>query len=139
MLHIPTQENTDLEKALLWTHKHHFTHATLVGFVGDRWDFCMGNVLFLASYARKIDLTLAGDGWRMDFLTRGATFSTKLKKRVSLIPLTRCTGVTLTGLQYPLAGATLPVGTTRSVSNVTADNEFGVQLSRGVLLLYREI
>ena len=39
ILHVPTQENTDLEKAILWLKKHHFTHVTLAGFVGDRWDF----------------------------------------------------------------------------------------------------
>lgn len=137
---VSSQQNTDLEKALYYvTHTFDVREVTLVGFVGDRWDFCFGNLLHLATYARKLDMTLAGDGWRIHILTRGASFPAKLKKRVSLIPLTRCSGVTLTGLKYPLFGETLPVGTTRSLSNETAAKQFSVYFSRGTLLLYREV
>lgn len=140
VLNMATQENTDLEKALLFiTRTLPVTQITLVGFVGGRWDFSLANILHIASYAKKIDITLAGDGWRMYLITRRAQFTTKLKKRVSLVPLKNCTGVTLTGLKYPLTDEPLPVGTTRSLSNQTVHKQFSVSLKRGVLLVYREI
>lgn len=139
-LNMATQENTDLEKALLFiTRTLPVTQITLVGFVGGRWDFSIANILHIVSYAKKIDITLAGDGWRMHLITRRAQFTTKLKKRVSLVPLKNCTGVTLTGLKYPLTDEPLPVGTTRSLSNQTVHKQFSVSLKRGVLLVYREL
>ena len=140
IVQVPSQQNTDLEKALTFiTDSFPVTQLTLVGFLGGRWDFSLGNILHLISYAKKMDITLTGNGWHIHLLTHEATFPTKLKKRISLIPLAPCTGVTLTGLKYPLAKESLPVGTTRSLSNQTVSRQFSVRLKRGILLLYREI
>ena len=139
ILHVPTQDNTDLEKALLWLIKQHFTHVTLVGFVGDRWDFSIGHLLALARFARKLSICVAGDKWRIFPLVHGAKFTCKKNKRVSLIPLKTCTGVTLTGLKYPLKNARLLPGTTRTLSNQTTGTHFSVSFIRGTLLVYYEI
>lgn len=138
ILHVPTQDNTDLEKALLWLMRHRFTHVTLVGFVGDRWDFSIGNLLALARFARKLEICVAGDKWRMVPLVRGAEFACKKSKRVSIIPLKTCTGVTLSGLKYPLKNARLTAGTTQTLSNQTTGTRFGVSFTRGTLLVYYE-
>ncbi len=139
ILHVPTQDNTDLEKALLWLIKQHFTHVTLVGFVGDRWDFSVGHLLALTRFARKLSICVAGNKWRIFPLVHGAEFTCKKNKRVSLIVLKTCTGVTLTGLKYPLKNARLTPGTTRTLSNQTASTRFGVSFTRGTLLVYYEI
>lgn len=139
ILHVPTQENTDLEKALLWLKKHHFTHVTLAGFVGDRWDFAVGNLLALARFARTLEICVAGNRWRIIPLVRGAAFACKKNKRVSIIPLKTCTGVTLTGLKYPLTNVQLTPGTTRTLSNETAGTQFSVSFTRGTLLVYYEV
>ena len=135
-----TQENTDLEKALLFISRMWpVTQVTLAGFLGGRWDFSLANMLHLIPYAKKWDITLAGDGWRMHLLTHGAQFATQRNKRVSLIPLKNCAGVTVSGLQYPLSSQPLCVGTTRSLSNRTVAREFSVSMKRGVLFVYREV
>jgi len=139
ILHVPTQENTDLEKALLWLKKHHFTHVTLAGFVGDRWDFSVGNLLALARFARTLEICVAGNRWRIIPLVRGAAFACPKNKRVSIIPLKTCTGVTLTGLKYPLTNVRLTPGTTRTLSNETAGTQFSVSFTRGTLLVYYEV
>ena len=139
ILHVPTQENTDLEKALLWLIKQHFTHITLVGFVGNRWDFSVGNLLALARFAHKLSICVAGEKWRIFPLMHGAEFTCKKNKRVSLLPLKTCTGVTLTGLKYPLKNARLLPGTTRTLSNQTVGARFGVSFTRGTLLVYYEM
>ena len=139
IIHVSTQENTDLEKALRWAVKHHFTHVTLVGFVGDRWDFSVGNLLALATWARKLQITLAGTNWRMYPLIKSATFTCKPHKRTSLIPLKICTQVSLTGLKFPLTNARLTPGTTRTLSNQTQSTSFSVSFVRGMLLVYVEV
>ena len=139
ILHVSTQDNTDLEKALLWISKHRFTHVTLVGFVGDRWDFSIGHLLALTRFARKLSICVSGDKWRIFPLMRGAEFTCKKNKRASIIPLKPCTGVTLTGLKYPLTNARLTPGTTRTLSNQTASTRFGISFTRGALLVYYEV
>lgn len=139
ILHVPTQNNTDLEKALLWITKHHFTHITVVGFVGDRWDFSIGNLLTLAKFAPKLKICVAGNKWRILPLVCGAEFTCKPNKRVSIIPLKPCTGLTLTGLKYPLQNARMLPGTTRTLSNQTASTRFSVSFTRGSLLVYYEV
>ena len=139
IIHVPTQKNTDLEKALHWAIQHHFTAVTLVGFVGDRWDFSIGNLLTLATWARKLSITVAGNKWRMYPLTKSTTFACKPYKRASLIPLKMCTDVTLTGFQYPLKNARLAPGTTRTLSNQTTGTQFSVSFTRGMMLVYMEV
>ena len=138
ILHVPTQDNTDLEKALLWLIKHQFTHVTLVGFVGNRWDFSIGNLLALTRFTRKLEIGVAGDKWHMIPLVHGAQFACKKNKRVSIIPLKTCTGVTLTGLKYPLKNARLTPGTTQTLSNQTTSTRFCVSFTRGCMLVYYE-
>ena len=138
ILHVLTQENTDLEKALLWLIQHKFTHITLVGFVGDRWDFSVGNLLVLAKYAKKLNLCVAGNNWRIYPLVRSAKFDCKKNKRVSIIPLKTCKNVTLTGLKYPLKNERLTAGITRTLSNQTTSTQFSVSFTHGSLLVYQE-
>ena len=138
ILHVPAQDNTDLEKALRWLIKHKFTHVTLVGFVGDRWDFSVGNLLALGKFARKLEICIASDKWHIFPLVHGAQFTCQKNKRVSIILLKTCTGVTLTGLKYPLKNARLAPGTTQTLSNQTTGTRFGVSFTRGTLLVYYE-
>lgn len=139
ILHIPTQENTDLEKALRFALDHQVTHATLTGFVGDRWDFSLGNLLTLSAYARKLTLCVAGEKWRMYPLITGAQIPCAKHKRLSIIPLKPCSAVTLSGCKYPLANARLLPGTTRTLSNQTTATRVRITFTRGALLLYIEI
>ena len=55
---------------------------------------------------------------------------------VSAIPLSsEVTGITYTGLQYPLHGATLQLGSTRGVSNALASPAATVEITSGLLLV----
>ena len=137
--HVPTQNNTDLEKALHWLIKQRFTHVTLVGFVGNRWDFSIGNLLALVRFARKLEICVAGENWCIYPLVRGVEFTCRKNKRVSIIPLKTCTGLTLAGLKYPLKNAQVLPGTTRTLSNQTTGIRFKISFIRGTLLVYYEV
>ena len=137
-LFIDNQDNTDLEKALNFLVKAHCKRCTLLGFLGGRTDFSIGNLLTLARYARKLQLGLAEENWQLFPLTDRQTFTTRVGARVSLIPLTACQGVSLSGLKFPLQNARLAVGTTRTLSNRATRTHFTVSLTRGTLLVCLE-
>lgn len=137
-IHLRNQENTDLEKALRYVQKCGFTAVTLAGFTGKRWDFSLGNLLAVSRFARKMEICVELNNSRFYVITTSRTFTSTVNKRVSLIPLKNCRAVTLTGLKYPLKQAYLPVGTTRSLSNVTIAKKFSVSLESGCLAVYTE-
>lgn len=138
LVHVATQQNNDLEKALSYLLKKRVTSCTLVGFTGGRWDFSFGNLLLLSRFAKKMELTLVGEEWQFYVLTAGRRFTCSKGARASLLPLTACRGVSLEGFVYPLKSAALPVGTTRTLSNRTSSVRVQVGLQKGVLGFYVE-
>ena len=106
--------------------------------MGGRPDFTLGNLLALYPYARKMDVCVAAPGWQIFPIARSTTFTARPGARVSLLPLSSCSGVTLCGLQFPLTNARLTFGTTRTLSNVALKKRFTVHLKSGVLLVYLE-
>ena len=133
-----TQQNNDLEKALSYLAKKGITSCALAGFAGGRVDFTFGNFLLLARMAKKMNLTLVGETWQLYALCKSRSFTCKKGVRASLLPLTRCSGVSLEGFVYSLKNATLPVGTTRTLSNQIKATRVRVSLRRGVLGFYLE-
>lgn len=139
LIFVDNQNNTDLEKALDWLLARGCKSVTLTGFTGGRLDFTLGNFLSLVPYAPKLQLTVAGPGWRLYPLVQPRRFPCRPGARVSLIPLKNCTGVTLRGLKYPLKNARLPFGKTgRTLSNQTTGKTFAVSIKSGLLFVYVE-
>lgn len=138
LVHIPTQENNDLEKALSFLVKKGVRSCTLAGFTGGRFDFSLGNLLLLRRFARKLQLHLAGNEWDFFLLTHTRHLSCAKGARASLLPLTACGGVSLAGFVYPLHQARLNVGTTRTLSNQTTRTAVTVSLKSGILGVYLE-
>lgn len=139
LVFVDNQNNTDLEKALDWLCAHGVNTCTLVGFLGGRWDFSLGNFLSLVPYAKRLELCFAGPGWRFYPVQNSRRFACRPGMRVSLIPLKTCRGVSLKGLKYPLTNAGLKLGGTgRTLSNETTGKTFSVTLQSGFLFVYVE-
>lgn len=138
-IHVPRQDNTDLEKALDWLCAQGYTQCTLCGFTGGRMDFSLGNILSLYPYISKMKLTVCGPGWQLLPVLQKITVPCLPKKRVSLLPYKTCRGVYTTGLKYPLAAETLSWKRAgRSLSNQTTGVRFSVSLTSGLLWVYVE-
>lgn len=139
VLRVPRQDNTDLEKALDWLTAHRAECVCIVGSVGGRWDFSIGNFLSVYSYLPALDIYFAGDGWKIYPLVQGTQKAVRPGARVSLIPFTSCTRVNLSGTQYPLTNAQLALGHTgRTLSNCAQQAQITVQFESGFMLLYIE-
>ena len=139
VLRVPRQDNTDLEKALDWLIAHRAGRVCIVGSVGGRWDFSIGNFLSVYSYLPALDIYFAGDGWKIYPLVQGTQKAVRPGARVSLIPFTACTRVNLSGTQYPLTNAQLALGHTgRTLSNCAQQAQITVQFESGFMLLYIE-
>ncbi len=138
--HPAEKDATDLELALLAAQRRGVTHVVIVGGAGGRLDHFLANVALLAS-PRFADLRLEVrvDDARV-VVVRGGEPSVQIDGSpgdlVTLLPAGGAArGVATKGLQYPLHGEDLPLGTTRGVSNVIVDGPASVGLDDGVLLV----
>jgi len=135
----PIHKNeTDLELAIDAAIEAGAEEILLIGATGGRLDQTIANVLILAQREWGIPLRVV-DGDQMATLLRGPTvqeISGVPGALVSAIPLSApVTGITYTGLEYPLINHTLHLGSTRAVSNALAARRAVVQVETGLLLL----
>lgn len=133
-IHNADQDTSDCDKLLSWLHTQGVNKVTLAGVEGDRLDHVLGT---LASAARSpLEVRLAmrrGLGWIVKDSLEVAVLPGEL---VSLMPLTLCQGVRLSGVQWPLEGVDLDVLGTVSLSNRAMSPLVNVSLETGVAVLF---
>jgi thiamine pyrophosphokinase len=140
--HPPAKNETDLELALECAQRHGADEVLLLGALGSRLDQTLGNLLILAQREWPFVL-LIGEGDQLAQVMRGGEVlqvRAPLGGTVSAIPLSATvTGITYTGLEYPLIDATLHLGSTRGMSNVVAALPATIQISQGLLLVVQTV
>jgi thiamine pyrophosphokinase len=126
------KDASDTELALLAAARRGATDLLVLGAFGGRLDHGLANLWILAHPALAgRTVTLLDDRTRARLLTAadpavpGARAGFDLGERagdlVTLLPLDGpATGVSTSGLRWPLAGATLPAGSSRGLSNEVA-------------------
>ena len=144
------KDKTDLELALDLAVERGAHEVVVIGAIGGRIDHQLGNVLLLASPAfasvavRIVDRAGAIDrtctlepssGHEILAITGRAEIRGRVGDVVSLLPLNGAvTGITTTGLLYPLTDEGLALGSSRGMSNVLTCDPATVRVGCGVLL-----
>ncbi len=145
--HPADKDRTDLELALARALARHPARIVVAGIGGGRLDHLLGNLAVLADprWAGAGAATGAGGrgGVEIDGVIDGAWIRVVHHRRtlvgevgdvVSLVAVNGdAEGVTTAGLHWPLRGETLRAGSGRGVSNLFAEREATVELTRGVL------
>jgi len=140
--HIPQHaiidaNSTDLEKAIVWTIKQKYEHITVAGAAGKRLDHTVGNLGVLAKFYPDAVITFVDNLGELMFVGRELTFEAPLHSTVSLIPLTKCEGITTQGLEFALENESLELGVREGTSNVVIANPVVITVKKGNLLLYK--
>jgi thiamine pyrophosphokinase len=134
----PSRKNeTDTELCVSWALLNHATDITLLGATGTRLDHTLANVFLLKK--------LAGLGISARIIDKhntihAVTDKIELKGRpgdlLSLLPITeRAAGITIKGLEYPLADATVEMGSSLGISNVFKETTALVSVGEGALMV----
>lgn len=140
----PVAKNeTDLELAIDAALEAQENGATadeilLVGALGGRLDQTLANILILAQRAWPIPLRIVDANESAQVICGAAKIVVhgQVGDIFSAIPLSESvTGITYTGMLYPLDNATLSLGSTRGISNEFAAEEATVSIRSGRLLL----
>ena len=132
------KNNTDLDLAFRVAKERGVREIIVFGGVGDRWDMTLSN-LFLSTDVEFEDMDIRFiDGPQEACLVRGGeekTLHGSMGDRFSILPIgDEATGITLQGLEYPLDGATLHIGSSKGISNVFIGDEAYIKLGDGLVM-----
>jgi thiamine pyrophosphokinase len=137
--HPVAKDATDLELALDEAVSLGAARVLVVASAGGRLDHLAASLLLLSSERFATVEVDALVGGALVHVVRGSrALRGRAGELLTLLPLGgQATGVTTSGLAYPLAGETLEPGSTRGVSNVFTETEARVTVADGVLLAIR--
>lgn len=135
------KDATDLELALERAVSMGASQVTVATGFGGRLDHELATLGLVAADRWAGMAMAATDGRRSVWIVRDkASLSLPVGATLSLVPWGGpAAGVTTTGLQWPLHGEPLDLGSTRGVSNVAAAPEQTVSLRDGVLLAVSDV
>jgi thiamine pyrophosphokinase len=138
-LHPARKDQTDLELAFQLALAEKPDEILLVTALGGRLDQMLANIFLLTrpEYA-STQLTLVdGPQWATVLHSHQAlTLTGQPGEVLSLVPLTPTVQqVNLTGVEWPLEGATLSFGSTFSISNALIANQATIQIGEGTVLV----
>jgi thiamine pyrophosphokinase len=140
ILRYPAQKDeTDLQLAIQTAVDRHATDIIILGALGSRWDMTLSNVLILTiPLLQNVDARIL-DGPDEIICLQGpgkSQLNGDIGHLLSLIPLSGpAIGVTLAGTAYMLDKATLPMGTSRGISNVFRKKRVTIEIESGQLLV----
>jgi thiamine pyrophosphokinase len=134
-IHISDQETTDLEKALLWCIGSDIPDIIITGASGDRIDHVTGALGCFRKYAGLAAIRFVDSLCQIVPVGRRLSMNVQRGTKISLIPVGACTGISTTGLRYPLRGETLELGVREGISNAASGKRVTVKVESGTLLL----
>ncbi|MHA1745182.1 MAG: thiamine diphosphokinase [Promethearchaeota archaeon] len=133
----PEKDQSDTELALDFSIQAGFDEILLVNAAGGRMDHFLFNALLL--FHHQATIKLFDDTGTLLALPLGDTnFNLPNGTIFSLIPLEKCTGVSVSGAKYPLQNATLQLNS-RTLSNVVSpESRINIHVGQGHLLFYTD-
>lgn len=139
----PTAKNkTDLELALERAIHDGAQEIVLLGALGGRLDQSLANVLLMAQrdWPAKIQLVDATEIATVIHGGEQMTLEAAPGSTMSLLPISaEVTGITYTGMLYPLDNATMALGSTRGVSNEVVSDRATVSIATGIALVIQTV
>lgn len=140
--HVPTrriaeQNSTDLEKAIRWLIKKDFRDIVVLGALGRRLDHTVGNLSTLEKFSNVARIRIIDSKAELLHVGRDLTIESPPGSTVSLIPLSRCEGITTDGLKWELRNEILKLGVREGTSNIVKRSPLRIRVRRGDLLLYQ--
>lgn len=136
VVHAPDQDQTDLEKAIVWLQQRNHRACNIVWATGRRADHTFNNLITLAHHAGTMDLVLWDDHSRVFPLRKSFKKWYPAGFPVSLLPVPAAQGIRTENLVYNLHGESLEQpGRTGSSNRVLSEGFVEIRYDSGCLLL----
>jgi thiamine pyrophosphokinase len=135
--YVDDQNSTDLEKALWYCVHRGCTTVHVVGGLGSRIDHATGSIGCIRRFLPYCTVILHDIGGSLQPVGRRIRITVRRGEILSLIPLTRCSGINTVNLRYGLRNGTLEMGVSEGIHNIALKPDIRISVRRGILLLYR--
>lgn len=132
---LPSEQSSDLEKALQFASEKGCTEVTILGAVGQRDDHTLGNLLMLWTDFGMEVMALT-DGGQFSVIRKAGTFCSFEGQEVSLFPESSQVRITTEGLQYALDREALAMHH-KGTSNRSLGKSFAIRVEGGPVLVYQ--
>lgn len=135
--HPVDKDYTDTELAAQWAVDNGATQITFLGTTGTRMDHTLANIFLMEKIAAMgVACSMVDDHNEMHLVKDQITLKKCPGIYLSIIPITqKVTGITLTGLAFPLSNATLYRGDSTGISNRFEASTARVSLETGLLMV----
>ena len=133
----PQKDETDMELALDFAIAGGAKRINILGGLGRRLDHSLANIgLLFEAAARNVEVHLLDESHDLTAVRRRIVLERRKGWAVSLIPLTvKVSGVTTSGLLYPLDNADLFIEKSRGIHNEFCTDTAVIELAEGLLLV----
>jgi len=136
----PEKDHTDLELALQEALALKASQVRILGGIGGRLDHTVANLQLLSQYSESFDKITMFDGKNQCFIADNTQKNIVLTREencyLSLFSLSeQCTGVTISGVKYPLTDHTLTRSFPLGVSNEFTEKKAVLSVEDGDLLV----
>ncbi len=127
---------TDSELAIKYTIDRKFDEIIIVGLLGNRLDHFLANIFHIAELTKNHrNIKIIEENQHIYFVYEKIIIEGKKNNQLSLIPMHEdCEGIETQGLQYQLKNETLPLGSTRGISNVFDEENISISIKKGLLI-----
>ncbi len=138
VIYNPDQESNDLEKALTHARQQKGSHICILGATGLRVDQTLKNLSVLKQFNHQFEEVRIKDNYgEIQILEPSFCDEFDIGTQISLFPLSgKVTGITTSGLKYPLNNESLENGVRDGSSNEVVENSVRITHKKGDLLLY---
>jgi thiamine pyrophosphokinase len=124
IIYTPDQQKTDLEKGIEYLIEQGHHAANILWATGYRADHTLNNLSSVAKYTEQINLVMYDDWSKIYCLRKNFEKWYPAKTNISLMPISKVTGVTTAGLKYNLTNEDIELSVRTSSSNETLEDGF---------------
>jgi thiamine pyrophosphokinase len=133
--HQARKDKTDLELALDLARDRRIEETIVFGALGGRPDHALANILLLSAVGEH-SVRMIDAGYEVFVMDDRADIAGDTGDLVTLLALTReATGISTSGLEYPLIDGVLARGSSRGVSNVMIADSASITIGHGELIV----
>lgn len=131
------KDYTDTQLCVSYALEHEASDITLFGVTGSRVDHTIANIFLLKRVAElNIPARIINRHNEIYIVTNHLELKGHPKELLSIIPVTPdVTGVTLTGLEYPLHNAHMKMGESLGISNVFNEAIASISIASGMVIV----
>lgn len=139
--HPQDKDATDTELAAQWAMDNGATELTFLGVTGTRLDHTLANILLLKPInATGTKCRIVDDNNEIYLVTDRIELHGTPGDHLSLIPLTETVkGVTITGVDFPLDKAEIPMGSSLGISNRFSGTKAQISIKNGMAAVTKSV